>query len=135
MTIYDMEATRPPMLTDAQEQSLVARAHSGDAQAREEMILSLQGWVQHCAITYHATYGWRFPFLEVCELEQIANLAMLEKVERALSIDRPFAYLQVTARAAIKYLFFPPHPLHTYSLDVPPSPSPRHTFADLLAAP
>lgn len=118
---------------DEQEQALVERGRSGNRQAREEIILSLQTWVEHCALSWRSRYGWQSSLPDVAELSQVANLAMLEKLDRALAVERPFAYLQTTASGAIRSAVCKAP--QTYSLDLPLCDGSTDTFADQLAAP
>src|SRR5438132_545710 len=55
----DVKVEKSHRLTNEQEQALVERARTGDDQARETIILSLQSWLEHVAAKCSHTYNWK----------------------------------------------------------------------------
>src|SRR5450755_3085030 len=83
-------------LSDEQQIALLERVRSGDMQARAEMIVSflplLNAYAYSLLRSYRAN-GYMAYRLEHGDLVQVGSLAILEKFERALEADNPFAWL------------------------------------------
>jgi len=98
-TLYTAEVARLPKLTILEEQNLVAHAHMGDAEARQQIIVSCLHYALGKA---RVIYNLRqLTHDDLLDLAQVGNLAMLEDFERALQRNNPLSYLRGIARRAI----------------------------------
>src|SRR5690242_18134923 len=89
-TLYDAEIKRLPRLTREKSPALVERARKGDGEARHELVL---GCLRFALMKAHQCYNERQPeHVDVLDLTQEANLAMLAKLDYALAANDPVAY-------------------------------------------
>ena len=95
---YRSEMLRLPRLTRSEEAALVGRARCGDKQAKDELIQSCLRYVAFVANTY-ACYLQHDGYLD---LVSVGNVAIVECVEKALTVDNPVAYLHGVAKIAVK---------------------------------
>ncbi len=95
---YRSEVLQLPRLTRSQEAELVCRAQQGDKQAKDELIQSCLRYVSLIASRY-VCYVQHEEYLD---LVSIGNLAVVECLEKALTVANPVAYLYGVARLAIK---------------------------------
>ncbi len=116
-----------PRLTSEEEQNIINRAREGDAQAREQVIISCLAYVGFIAKRYER-YLHHDDYLD---LVGIGSLAVVENVERALVKDNPGGWLRSRGKYAIIHYCFtranlivrPDHkaqPVYTASLDEKP---------------
>ena len=144
---YHQDLADLPWITDRQVQrAIVEWARAGDSKAREAILGSGLHYVEYFASPYSSTYSWVSARLEYLELVAVGNLALVEKLDRALVAENPFAYLNVVARGAIhnycrKYrsLIVTPSdrvpPLEVESLDRALADEDDLTLVDLIVAP
>jgi DNA-directed RNA polymerase sigma subunit (sigma70/sigma32) len=95
---YRSEVLRLPRLTRSEESELVYRARQGDKQAKDELVHSCLRYV--CVVA--SRYVCYVQHEEYLDLVSIGNLAVVECLEKALSVANPVAYLYGVARLAIK---------------------------------
>lgn len=95
---YRSEVLRLPRLTRSEEAVLVQRARQGDQQAKDELVQNCLRYVSLIA----SRYVCYLQHEEYLDLVSIGNLAVVECVEKALSVANPVAYLYGVARLAIK---------------------------------
>ena len=95
---YRSEILRLPRLTRSEESELVYRARNGDAQAKEALIQSCLGYVASVAYRY-LCYMQHDQYLD---LVSVGNLALVECFEKALTVEKPVAYLLGVAKLAVK---------------------------------
>jgi RNA polymerase sigma factor (sigma-70 family) len=140
---YRYELSLLPRLNQEQERELAGRARAGDAQARASVIESCLRYVAFIAARYKR-YVHHDDYLD---LVGVGNLAVVENVEKALTMDNPQAYLFVLARLAIvdycvtratlitksRYTLAPDPSIS--SLDAPICQESDATMLDLIAAP
>jgi len=129
-----------PVLTRDEEAELVRRARLGDKQAREALL--------HNCLRYVASvmsrYSCYLEHEEYLDLVSIGNLAIVERLEQALTVDNPVAYLYGVAKLAIRSYCYTHSQLITQvrgrpmvwtdSLDAPLCNG-KGCLADLLVAP
>ena len=82
----------------SEEAALVGRARQGDQQAKDELIQNCLRYVSVVASRY-VCYVQHEEYLD---LVSIGNLAVVECLEKALSVANPVAYLNGVARLAIR---------------------------------
>ena len=100
-TLYDAEIKRLHRITRAEAPALVERARQGDEGARNELVL---GCVRFALIVAHQYYNERQPeHIDVLDLVQEANLAMLAKLDYALRANDPISYLTTLAARAVRF--------------------------------
>jgi len=95
---YCSEVSRLPILTRSEERELVHRARSGDRQAKEALLQGCLRYVAFVASRY-ACYMEHDAYLD---LVSVCNLAIVECLEKALTVDNPVAYLYGVAKLAIR---------------------------------
>jgi DNA-directed RNA polymerase sigma subunit (sigma70/sigma32) len=95
---YRSEVLRLPNLTRSEESELVRRARNGNKQAKEALLQSCLRYVSVVA----SRYTCYVPHEEYLDLVSIGNLAVVECLEKALSVANPVAYLNGVARLAIR---------------------------------
>lgn len=95
---YHSDVSRLPRLTRSEEVALVCRARQGDQQAKDELIKSCLRYVSLIASRY-VCYVQHEEYLD---LVSIGNLAVVECLEKALTVANPVAYLYGVARLAIR---------------------------------
>jgi DNA-directed RNA polymerase sigma subunit (sigma70/sigma32) len=95
---YFNELAGLPVLSRDEEADLVRRARQGDKQAREDLL--------HSCLRYVASVTSRYScYLEhedYLDLVSIGNLAIVERLDKALSVENPVAYLYGVAKLAIR---------------------------------
>jgi DNA-directed RNA polymerase sigma subunit (sigma70/sigma32) len=87
-----------PRLTRSEEGELVRRARNGDTQAKETLIQSCLGYVA-CVAYRYTCYSQHDVYLD---LVSVGNLAVVECFEKALTVEKPVAYLLGVAKLAVK---------------------------------
>lgn len=95
---YRSEVLRLPRLTRSEESKLVYRARNGDTQAKEALIQSCLGYVA-CVACRYVCYMQHDDYLD---LVSVGNLAIVECFEKALTVEKPVAYLLGVAKLAVK---------------------------------
>ena len=92
----------PPRLSDAEEARLIAYARQGDAEAREQLVLSCSWYIHSLAAKYarisQESGYWRIEFLDLVE---IGHITTLERLEKALAHANPCGYLRKAVQGAI----------------------------------
>jgi DNA-directed RNA polymerase sigma subunit (sigma70/sigma32) len=137
---YRSEMLRLPRLTRSEESELVYRARNGNEQAKEALLQSCLRYVASIAYRYMC-YVQHDEYLD---LVSVGNLAIVECLDKALTIENPVAYLHGVAKLAVKAYCCKHSGLITHqrgqhfvwidSLDAPLGNS-QGCYADLLAAP
>lgn len=94
---YRYELSLLPRLTQEEERVLTDQAREGDKQARDRLIEGCLRYITFIAARYKR-YVHHDDYLD---LVSVGNLAVVENVEKALTMDNPQAYLCVTAKLAI----------------------------------
>ena len=132
--------------TKQEERALVARARSGDPNARQALFTSggLLKYVQYWASRYAQVYKW-IARLDYWDIVQEGNLMLVEMLDRALEKDDPIGYIQACAkyqmrRYCARYgsLISTPQGEYSYtvdSLDVADEDDEREQPCDILEAP
>lgn len=95
--LYRREIYTYPRQTRDEEQLLITRARAGDAKAREDIMQGCLKYVLAIAVYYRK-------FLrhdDGADLVGIGNLAIAENIDRALTKENPYGYLQVCAKLTI----------------------------------
>jgi DNA-directed RNA polymerase sigma subunit (sigma70/sigma32) len=95
---YRSEVLRLPSLTRSEECELVQRARNGDQQAKDALLQSCLRYVATVAYSY-TCYVQHDDYLD---LVSVGNLALVECLEKALTIDNPVAYLHGVVKLAMK---------------------------------
>lgn len=95
---YRSEVLRLPSLTRSEESELVRRARNGNKQAKEALLQSCLRYVASVAYRY-TCYVQHDDYLD---LVSVGNLALVECLEKALTVDNPVAYLHRVAKLAVK---------------------------------
>lgn len=95
---YRSEVLSLPRLTRSEESALVSRARNGDTQAKEALIQSCLGYVV-CVAYRYVCYVQHDDYLD---LVSVGNLAIVECFEKALTVEKPVAYLLGVAKLALK---------------------------------
>ncbi len=95
---YRSDVLRLPRLTRSEESEFVNRARNGDTQAKAALIHSCLGYVASVAYR-HVCYMQHDDYLD---LVSIGNLAIVECFEKALTVDKPVAYLLGVAKLAVR---------------------------------
>lgn len=95
---YLSELASLPVLSRDDEAELVRRARLGDEQAKEALL--------HNCLRYIASVTSRYSCYleheEYLDLVSIGNLAIVERLEKALTVENPVAYLYGVAKLAIR---------------------------------
>jgi DNA-directed RNA polymerase sigma subunit (sigma70/sigma32) len=95
---YLSEIARLPVLSRDEEAELVHRARLGERQAREAL---LQGCLRYVAYVT-SRYSCYLQHEGYLDLVSVGNLAIVECLEKALTVDNPVAYLYGVAKLAIR---------------------------------
>lgn len=95
---YLLELAGLPVLSRDEEANLVRRARQGDKQAREAL---LHGCLRYVA-SITSRYSCYLEHEEYLDLVSIGNLAIVERLDKALSVENPVAYLYGVAKLAIR---------------------------------
>ena len=95
---YLSEVASLPILSRGEEAELVRRARLGERQAREALLQGCLRYVAFVASRY-ACYMEHDAYLD---LVSVGNLAIVERLEKALTVDNPVAYLYGVAKLAIR---------------------------------
>ncbi len=95
---YLSEIASLPVLSRGEEAELVRRARLGERQAKEEL---LQGCLRYVAAVT-SRYSCYLQHEEYLDLVSVGNLAIVECLEKALTVDNPVAYLYGVAKLAIR---------------------------------
>src|SRR6266568_2289403 len=95
---YLSELASLPVLTRDEEADLVRRARLGDKQAKEAL---LQGCLRYVA-SVTSQYSCYLQHEEYLDLVSVGNLAIVERLEKALTVENPVAYLYGVAKLAIR---------------------------------
>src|SRR5437667_9539278 len=137
---YCIEISHLPILTRSEEQGLVDRARLGDKEAKDALLQSCLRFVASVA----SRYTCYLEHEEYLDLVSIGNLALVERFEKALSVENPVAYLYGVAKLAIRSYCYTHSQLMTQmrgrpfvwvdSLDAPLYEC-KGCLADLLVAP
>ena len=137
---YLSEIASLPVLTRDEEADLVCRARLGDEQAKEALLHSCLRYV--ASVT--SRYSCYLEHEEYLDLVSIGNLAIVECLDKALTVDNPVAYLYGVAKLAIRSYCYTHSQLITQvrgrpmvwtdSLDAPLCNG-KGCLADLLVAP
>ncbi|HET8843992.1 MAG TPA: hypothetical protein VFN35_21180 [Ktedonobacteraceae bacterium] len=99
LTLYCAEIARLPLLSRQEQPIWVHQARQGDQDARHRLILNCLHWGM---IKAFGIYQERRPsHIDVLDLMEEANLAMLEQVGKALEARDPVAYLMAIATQAM----------------------------------
>src|SRR5216110_360523 len=148
--LYRLELTACPdtrSLSPSEQDALIARARSGDADARNTLITALLRCVAAYARRYYSACAWASTHMSYLELVEVGNVALVEYAERALApeCNNPWAYLTAAAYSAIrKYtkrycsMIVTPYtdgvaPIPVASLDAPLTDEGDGTLYDLVA--
>lgn len=98
-TLYAAEVARLPRLSLAEEHELVIRSRAGWPKARQALIV---GCLRYSLGKARAIYNLeQLTHDDLLDLVQVASLAMLEDLDRALERENPVSYLHGIARRAI----------------------------------
>jgi len=98
-TLYAAEVARLPRLSLAQEQDLVIRARAGSPEARHALVVScLRYGLGKARVRYNLE---QLAHDDLLDLAQVASLAMLEDLDRALKQENPVSYLRGIGRRSI----------------------------------
>jgi len=98
-TLYAAEVARLPRLSLADEHELVIRARRGWPKARQTLVVSC---LRYSLGKARAIYNLKqLAHDDLLDLVQVASLAMLEDLDRALERENPVSYLRGIARRAI----------------------------------
>ncbi len=100
-TQFRADLAQVPRLTEEERQALLKRLRQGDMQARDAFVNSFLGYVVKVARKFtlqHQEHPHRVEFLD---LVQMAMLAILERVDRALEHPCPIGYLNRVAECAL----------------------------------
>lgn len=136
-----MELAQLPELTRGEEAALVRRARVGDNQARRELVESCLEYVMRIAPRYAERAG-----LDLLDVVQAGNLALVQYLDAALAAPNPCAHLRKAARGIIinycrEYTSIIRTPrtkgtraIHVKSLDAPLYDDDEVTLADLIEA-
>ena len=90
--LYKVEVNHLPKFSREAENELIALARQGHKKAREALIMICLPYVLGIA---HFTYQTRQPqHDDILDLVQVASERMVEKLDKALTIDSPCAYLR-----------------------------------------
>jgi DNA-directed RNA polymerase sigma subunit (sigma70/sigma32) len=129
-----------PVLSRDEEVELVRRACSGERQAKEALLQSCLRYVAFIT----SRYSCYLEHEEYLDLVSVGNLALVERLEKALTVDNPVAYLYGVAKLAIRSYCYTNSQLITQvrgrpmvwtdSLDAPLC-NHKGCLADLLVAP
>jgi RNA polymerase primary sigma factor len=95
---YRSEIACLPVLSRAEEAELVRRARLGERQAKDAL---LQSCLRYVAVVTNR-YACYLQHEEYLDLVSVGNLAMVECLEKALTVDNPVAYLYGVAKLAVK---------------------------------
>jgi DNA-directed RNA polymerase sigma subunit (sigma70/sigma32) len=95
---YLNELAGLPVLTRDEEADLVRRTRLGDKQAREALLHSCLRYV--ASVT--SRYSCYLEHEEYLDLVSIGNLAIVECLDKALTVENPVAYLYGIAKLAIR---------------------------------
>jgi DNA-directed RNA polymerase sigma subunit (sigma70/sigma32) len=95
---YCSEVSRLPIRTRGEERELVRRARFGDRQAKEALVQGCLRYVAFVASRY-VCYMEHDAYLD---LVSVGNLAIVERLEKALTVENPVAYLYGVAKLAIR---------------------------------
>lgn len=95
---YLSEVAHLPVLTRAEEADLVRRARAGDEQAKGAL---LHGCLRYVA-SVTSRYSCYLEHEEYLDLVSVGNLAIVERLEKALTVENPVAYLYGVAKLAIR---------------------------------
>jgi DNA-directed RNA polymerase sigma subunit (sigma70/sigma32) len=95
---YLSELAGLPVLSRDEEADLVRRARQGDKQAREDLLHSCLRYV--ASVT--SRYSCYLEHEEYLDLVSIGNLAIVERLDKALTVENPVAYLYGVAKLAIR---------------------------------
>jgi DNA-directed RNA polymerase sigma subunit (sigma70/sigma32) len=95
---YRSDVLRLPRLTRQEERELVQRARQGNQQAKETLLQSCLRYVASVAYRY-VCYLQHDEYLD---LVSVGNLALVECLEKALTVENPVAYLLGVAKLAVK---------------------------------
>ncbi len=137
---YFSELAGLPVLTRAEEADVVRRARQGDKQAKEAL---LHGCLRYVA-SVTSRYSCYLEHEEYLDLVSVGNLAIVERLDKALTVENPVAYLYGVAKLAIRSYCYTHSQLITQvrgrpmvwtdSLDAPLC-NDKGCLADLLVAP
>jgi DNA-directed RNA polymerase sigma subunit (sigma70/sigma32) len=137
---YLSELAGLPVLSRDEEAELVRRARLGDREAKESL---LQGCLRYVA-SVTSRYACYLQYEEYLDLVSIGNLAVVERLDKALTVENPVAYLYGVAKLAIRSYCYTHSQLITQvrgrpmvwtdSLDAPLC-NRKGCLADLLVAP
>src|SRR5258708_5944036 len=98
--LYDAEFAQLPRFSRQEQGELVDRARKGHDEARHLLVVNCLHWA---LIMAHRIYHERRPLhVDVLDLMAVANLKMLEKVDKALTADDPVAYLLTIAAQVMR---------------------------------
>jgi RNA polymerase sigma factor (sigma-70 family) len=95
---YVSELWRIARLSPDEEQTIVEQARTGDQQAKNTLIESCLVYVMHMAKVYHVY----FEHDDLLDIVQVGNLAIIEKLDKALTKENTAAYLRGVAKQSIK---------------------------------
>lgn len=98
--LYRSEVAHLPFLSRKEQVVWVQRARLGEQEARHRLVLNCLHWSMMKAFGIYDER--RPPHVDVLDLIEEANLAMLEHIEKALSAHDPVAYLMVIATHAMR---------------------------------
>jgi DNA-directed RNA polymerase sigma subunit (sigma70/sigma32) len=137
---YLSELAGLPVLSRDEEAELVCRARLGDGQAKEALLQSCLRFVAYIT----SRYSCYLEHEEYLDLVSVGNLAIVERLEKALTVENPVAYLYGVAKLAIRSYCYTHSQLITQvrgrpmvwtdSLDAPLCDH-KGCLADLLVAP
>lgn len=100
LVLYRAEIAQLPILRSDTAQHVIERARQGEASAREEFLL---GCLRYAWFKAWSIYRIRRPqHIDVLDLVEVANLAMMEALDRALATSAPVGYLIGVAASAIQ---------------------------------
>ncbi len=95
---YLSEVSRLPILSRGEEAEVVRRARLGDKKAKEELLQSCLRYVAFVT----SRYTCYLEHEEYLDLVSVGNLAIVERLDKALTVENPVAYLHGVAKLAIR---------------------------------
>jgi RNA polymerase sigma factor (sigma-70 family) len=96
---YELNFVTPRVPYSTEHDALVEQARQGDKQAREQIILLCLHHVAKVAHTFYWTLN--HGLYDLSDLIAIGNLALVERLDYALSKDQPFPFLYISAEREI----------------------------------
>jgi RNA polymerase sigma factor (sigma-70 family) len=93
--LYSAEVRRLPRMTREEEKPYIEKARRGDKEAQDIIVMTCLNWTIMRAVSIYEQV--RPTHLDVMDLAGVGYLEMMEKLDRALEVEEPIAYLMTTA--------------------------------------